>query len=140
VVQVLAAIVLKKIGIYQICVDKGFPRSGELFDKFVGPLSNSTKRMLAPVNREALIARHDTYVSLRQASEWGMRALQGTFCRLKTRLPSDKATRRDLIYSIVLLHNFRTDQVGLNQIATIFNPEYEQCINLYGYDRIARYF
>ena len=140
VVQMLAAIVLRKIGIYQICVDKGFPRSGELYDKFVGPLSDRTKGMLSPINRDILIERHNIYVSLRQASEWGMRALQGTFCRLKTRLPSDKATRRDLIYSIVLLHNFRTDEVGLNQIATVFNPEYQQCINLYGYDRIARYF
>lgn len=30
--------------------------------------------------------------------------------------------------------------MGLNQIATVFNPEYEQYINLDGYDRIARYF
>jgi hypothetical protein len=30
--------------------------------------------------------------------------------------------------------------VGLNQIATVFNPHYEQYINLDGYDRIARYF
>ena len=30
--------------------------------------------------------------------------------------------------------------MGINQIATVFNPEYEQYINLEGYDRIARYF
>ncbi len=30
--------------------------------------------------------------------------------------------------------------MGVNQIATVFNPEYEQYINLDGYDRIARYF
>ena len=39
-----------------------------------------------------------------------------------------------------LLHNFRTEYVGINQIATVFNEHYEQSINLEGYDRIARYY
>ena len=69
-----------------------------------------------------------------------MRALQGTFPRLKSRLTSDKQKRHDLILSIVLLHNFRTDCIGLNQIATVFNHHYEQFINVDGYDRIARYY
>ena len=29
---------------------------------------------------------------------------------------------------------------GLNQIATVFNPHYDQYVNVDGYDRIARYF
>ena len=124
VCQKLIALVILTIGIFQLCVDKGFPRSGELFDKFVGPLSNETKQKLSPINRDAIIAQHEIYVSLRQASEWGMRALQGTFSRLKTRLTSDKKKRRDIILSIILLHNFRTHEVGLNQIATVFNPEF----------------
>ena len=41
---------------------------------------------------------------------------------------------------IVHIHNFRTEVVGLNQISTVFNPEYERCINLRGYDRIRRYY
>ena len=45
-----------------------------------------------------------------------------------------------IIYSIILLHNFRTEYVGFNQIATIFDEHYEQYINVEGYDRIARYF
>jgi hypothetical protein len=79
-------------------------------------------------------------VSLRQAAEWGMRALQGTFCRLKSRLMSDVDVRHDTILSCILLHNFRTHEVGLNQIATVFNPEYEQFIIIEGYDRISNYF
>jgi hypothetical protein len=47
--------------------------------------------------------------SLRQASEWGMRSLQGTFPRLKNRLPTDAKKRHDIIYSIILIHNFRTE-------------------------------
>ena len=73
--------VIARLGIYKICVDQGFPMNGELFDKFVRPLSKKMKSQLAPSNRDAIIRQHETYVSLRQASEWGMRALQGTFCR-----------------------------------------------------------
>jgi len=69
-----------------------------------------------------------------------MRALQGTFTRLKSRLTSNNRMRKLIIETIVLLSNFRTAHVGLNQIATLFNPQYEQIINVDGYDRIARYF
>ena len=99
-----------------------------------------TRDNLAPAMRQMLLQRHNMYVSLRQSSEWGMRALQGTFSRLKYRLPSDKLKRKYIIGSIVLLHNFRTHYVGLNQIATVFNPLYEQYVNIDNYDRIARYY
>ena len=69
-----------------------------------------------------------------------MRAPQGSYPRLKSRLCSDKEKRNDIILSILLLHNFRTHYVGLNQIATVFNYHYEQYINIDGYDRIARYY
>ena len=35
----LIDIVVREIGQYAFCVDQGFPRSGDLFDKFVGPMS-----------------------------------------------------------------------------------------------------
>jgi hypothetical protein len=35
----LIDVVIRKIGTYAMCVDQGFPRSGDLFDKFVGPCS-----------------------------------------------------------------------------------------------------
>jgi hypothetical protein len=75
-----------------------------------------------------MIQRHSIYVSLRQASEWGIRALQGTFTRLKARLPSNNVKREKIILSILLLHNYRIKNVGLNQIATVFNPHYAQYI------------
>jgi hypothetical protein len=138
----LVNMVLEHLGPYKICVDQdqGFPRSGDMFDKFVGPMSQRTRDNLAPAMRQMLLQRHNMYVSLRQSSEWGMRALQGTFSRLKYRLPSDKLKRKYIIGSIVLLHNFRTHYVGLNQIATVFNPLYEQYVNIDNYDRIARYY
>lgn len=123
-----------------ICVDQGFPRSGVLQGVLVGPYSQKKEAALAPEVRDSLLRQAAVYVSLRQASEWGMRALQGTFPRLKSRLPSCSVKRQMLLTSIVLIHNFRTELVGLNQIATVFNPEYEQYMNLAGYDRIRRYY
>lgn len=140
VAQDLINIVVEKIGVYALCVDQGFPRSGDLHGRFVGPMSKKMKRNLSPELAEYLIPMHERYISLRQASEWGMRALQGTFSRLKSRMTSCTKKRKKIIFSIILLHNFRTQYVGLNQIATVFNPHYDQYINLDTYDRIQRYF
>jgi hypothetical protein len=136
----LIAKVVQNIGEYKLCVDQGFPRSGDLFNKFVGPISVRARKDLPKDTRRGILKRHNTYVSLRQSSEWGMRALQGSFTRLKSRLPSNKTKRKEIIFTICLLHNFRTHVVGLNQIATVFNPEYEAFINMENYDRIARYY
>jgi hypothetical protein len=140
VAQPLVVIVLDRLGNYKICVDQGFKRSGNLLNKFVGPISKSRRRNLSPILRQMLIRQHNIYVSLRQSSEWGMRALEGSFSRLKSRLTSKAKTRHKIILSILLLHNLRTSRVGLNQIANVFNPHYQQYINILGYDRISRYY
>ena len=46
--------VIKSIGEYAFCVDQGFPRSGELYDRFIGPLSIKQRRRLAPFLRDLL--------------------------------------------------------------------------------------
>jgi hypothetical protein len=69
-----------------------------------------------------------------------MRGLQGSYPRFKKRLPGNPAKWKLVIQSIVLVHNFRTEIVGINQIRTVFDPEYERYISLYGYDRIRRYY
>ena len=56
------------------------------------------------------------------------------------RLRQHRRGRRLVIESIVFINNFRTHIVGLNQISTVFNPEYEQVINLDGYNRIRQYY
>jgi len=85
----LINVCLTKLGDYCLCVDQGFPRSGSLYGKFAGPISRKAKKRLSPIVRQHIIVQCDVYTSLRQASEWGMRGLQGTFCRLKSRLPSN---------------------------------------------------
>ena len=125
---------------FAFCVDQGFPRKGRMEDKFVGPYSKKFLKKMNAEIRQLLLQRVHRYISLRQAAEWGMRALQGTFTRLKSRLTSNNLMRALIIETILLLSNFRTTHVGLNQIATVFNPHYDQYVNVDGYDRIARYF
>ena len=69
-----------------------------------------------------------------------MRAMQGTWPRVKKRLPSDAGIRGLMIKCGVLLHNYRTSKIGINKIATVFDPEYENFVNIENYDRIHRYF
>lgn len=130
----------RKIGRYKICVDQGFPRQGEAYGILVGPISRRTARGLHRDVRDYLLKISNIHTSLRQASEWGMRGLQGSFPRLKKRLPSDKTRRRLVLEAIVFVHNLRTDIVGKNQIKTVFDIEYERIHAVEGYDRIRRYY
>jgi len=66
--------------------------------------------------------------------------MQGTFPRFQKRLPSNSAICRLVIETMILVHNFRSDYVGCNQIKTVFDPEYVAIHNLHGYDRIAQYY
>lgn len=129
-----------KIGQYKIVVDQGFPRSGDAYGVLVGPLTKKGARKLHASVRAEMIHRSNIYVSLRQASEWGMRALQGSFPRFKSRLPSNSAKREKVIRTIVLVHNFRTHLIGRNQIKTVFDPEYERSVAIEGHDKIYQYY
>jgi hypothetical protein len=69
-----------------------------------------------------------------------MRGLQGTFPRCKKRLPGNPFMHKLVIQSIVLVHNFRNEIVGFNQIRTVFDPQSEMYISLSGYDRNRRFY
>ena len=60
--------------------------------------------------------------SLRQAAEWGMRALQGAMPRLKDHIAFEpNGEERAIILKLVpLLFNLRTRHVGLNQIRNTY--------------------
>ncbi len=130
----------RRIGHFKICVNQGFPRGGDASGMFVGPVS---KRQARHLHRDVciyLLRISNVHTLLWQACEWGMRGMQGTFPRCKKRLPGDDEMRRLVLDAIVLVHTFRTNYVGYNQIKTVFDPEYERVANLDGYDRIAHYY
>eukprot|EP00804_Cyclotella_cryptica_P001714 CCRYP_009082-RA/>CCRYP_009082-RA protein AED:0.07 eAED:0.07 QI:0/-1/0/1/-1/1/1/0/232 len=130
----------RRIGHYKICLDQGFPQSGDAWNISVGPMNERSARRLHPGMCEYMLRVSNVCTSLRQSSKWGMRALQASFPRCKKCLPSDFKQRRLVLESIILTHNFRTDIVGRNQIKAVFDLEYGRYVNLAGYDRIGRYY
>ena len=77
-----------------------------------------------PVIAAMQLQQHHAVTSTRQAAEWGMRILQGTFQRLHTELPYDPRLRRLILCSVLHLSNLRTRVMGINQIRTVFDPSY----------------
>ena len=67
------------------------------------------------------IQRKRQATSMRQAAEWGMRAIQSSFPRLKdTFVYEDTGERRILMKMVCLLYNLRARTVGINQIKNVF--------------------
>jgi hypothetical protein len=132
--------IVRTLSNYKVCVDKGFPRDYDYYEILVGPLTDKQMAAIPAELRPLMLKRSDLFVSLRQASEWGMKSLQGTFSRMRSRLPWDKTKRLKMLTSIFLLHNFRTHYCGINQIASVFDPCYQKLIRMQNYDRIKRYY
>jgi hypothetical protein len=141
VARTLMYLCTRRLKNYKICVDQGFKRTGAMLGLFVGPISKRRLQRLNVDLRKRLVAESNKYVRLRQAVEWGMRSLQGTYSRLTSLLTHDHESRQLLIEGIVLMHNFRTNIVGINQIQTVFGAAYVPLIRMAPhYDRIKRYF
>ncbi len=130
----------RRIGGFKICINQGFPRGGDASGMFVGPMS---KRQARRPHRDVcnyLLRISNVHTLLRQASEWGMLGMQGTFPRCKKQLPGDDVMQRLVLDAIVLVHDFRANYVGYSQIRTVLDPEYEHVAKLDGYDRIVHYY
>jgi hypothetical protein len=71
--------------------------------------------------------------SMRQAAEWGMRAVQSSFPRLKDRFNyEEEGERQRVLHSMFLLYNLRTRMVGINQIRNFYMPFLQINANVYG--------
>ena len=128
------------MGEYKICVDQGYPWNGDAHGTLVGPVTKRAARRLHRDVRDYLLWISNVHTSLWQASEWGVRGLQGTFPCCKMRLPSDSEQRRLVLEAMVLVHNFCTEYVRYSQIKSVFDLEYVRVENLQGYDRISQYY
>ena len=68
--------------------------------------------------------------SMRQSSEWGMRAFQASFPRIKDRISLELRGQRKLMMKLmVLLYNLRTRRVGINQILNVYMPSLSEDVN-----------
>jgi len=67
---------------------------------------------------------------MRQAAEWGMRAIQSSFpCLKDTFVYEDTGERHILMKMLCLLYNLRARSVGINQIKNVFMKQLEEDTN-----------
>ncbi|KAG9078768.1 hypothetical protein FS749_009172 [Ceratobasidium sp. UAMH 11750] len=110
---------------YFLIADMAFPKLRRgLLDKIHTPLkANTNLAHLTRAERDQAIKYSNSITSVRQAVEWGMRAIQGAFGRLKMPLDAnDTEWRRLLIETCLRMHNVRTRMVEINQIRTVYMP------------------
>ena len=69
--------------------------------------------------------------SMRQCAEWGMRAIQSSFPRLKDTMTYEENGERRIIFDcLFLLFNLRSRLVGINQITSVYLPSLDIDANI----------
>ncbi len=113
---------------YYIVADTAFPRGARSIDgKIKAPLKQGQRLPRDPEERAELERFNRQLLSCRQAAEWGMRTLQGSFGRLQLPLNiGDDKARAELLEICVRLHNVRTTLVGINQIRNTYEPIWKE--------------
>jgi len=83
---------------------------------------SSAQQYSAARSVEDIVCFHDA-TSMRQAAEWGMHAILGSFPRLTERIQFEENGEHFIILKLVpLLYNFCCETIGLNQICNTFLP------------------
>lgn len=109
---------------YYILSDTAFPRSTKDIDSRIkAPLKTGDTLPENQNDLQHLLRFSRQVVSARQAAEWGMRTLQGSFGRLKVPLSANDSKYRFILLEVCCrLHQIRTRLVGINQIAQVYVP------------------
>jgi hypothetical protein len=109
---------------YWIIGDTAFPKlQGRIYTP---PKDGSLDYPDAPDECANFLRFSEELVSARQAAEWGMRCLQGSFSRLKIPMPANDASYRQRLLEVCCkLHNVRTRLEGINQIKTVYEGEWK---------------
>lgn len=105
-----------------LIADTAFPRTLQSIQgRIHAPMKQGEKLPDNPRDRAKALALNADLVNCRQAAEWGMRAIQGSFGRLKIPLPiSNEKRRKTLLQVVFRLHQVRVQLVGINQIQTVY--------------------
>ena len=84
---------------------------------------------LDPMDAQELLRNRDA-TSVRQLSEWGMRQIQAKFPRLTDDMPYEEQGERKITLNLmILLYNFQTARVGMNQILNSYMLEHSADAN-----------
>ena len=68
--------------------------------------------------------------SMRQCAEWGRRAFQSSFPRVKDRISFEYRGQWKLMMKLlILLYNLRTKRVGISQILNVYMPSPTENVN-----------
>ncbi|KDN40849.1 hypothetical protein RSAG8_07867, partial [Rhizoctonia solani AG-8 WAC10335] len=109
-----------------LIADSAFPKLT------IGEGNNLDQKIKVPLKAGAKVRGTAEYIdqvtqesaevtSVRQAVEWGMRAIKGCFSRLYVPMDINNSEKRaTLIETCFRLHNVRTRLVGINQITTVY--------------------
>ena len=82
----------------------------------------SSQNVPVTEGRQAMLLGQQA-TSCRQAAEWGMQGLQGSFPRFKDHIVYEENGERAIIQKfITLLYNYRVQSVGINQILNHYMP------------------
>jgi hypothetical protein len=108
---------------YYLIADTAFTTSQtDLRDRLrTPPKANFINYSANPKIAQQEIRFNEQLVSARQAAEWGMQSLQGSFGRLKLPMPAEDAEGRGIVYELCSrLHNVRARLVSISQIRTVY--------------------
>ena len=72
--------------------------------------------------RQFQLSSNNAIIAARQAAEWGMRSLEGTFGRLKVPLSVDSVHRSVTLNLVMRLHQLRVRRIGISQIRSVYYP------------------
>ena len=87
------------------------------------PTDPRERRQLHNFNRQLL--------SLRQAAEWGMREIQGSFGRVRIPLPiADSQLRFKMLRCVCRMYQIRVRRVGINHIKNTYVPIWQESDDL----------
>ncbi|KAA1085829.1 hypothetical protein PGT21_020947 [Puccinia graminis f. sp. tritici] len=113
---------------FRIISDTVFPRKSErLQARILAPAKRGDRLPSDSHDFARLQLLNKQLVSARQAAEWGMRSIQGSFARLKMPLPaSDHQYWADLLQLVCCLHQLRCRSVGINQTQTVYQSVWDE--------------
>ncbi len=79
--------------------------------------------LLDEADQVRIIAVKRASTSMRESAEWGMRAVQSSFSRLKDTMVYEEHGERRITFTCLFhLYNLRARLVGINQIANVYLP------------------
>lgn len=109
---------------YYAVADTAFPRGARtIHNRIQAPLKQGARLPANRHEREARLAFNAQLTSYRQSVEWGMRAFQGSFGRLRVPLNiQDNHGRARLLEICIRLNNLRANCVGISQIRSVYQP------------------